>query len=332
MGISSGSWSTIAGALWPPEVRTPEAFRGVRSVASERGWRVVMLKLLVRPWARSCTGFIIICGVGLSGGAVAAQASEIVHAPVASSFYQRSIEIAASSRCADGQACSQALYFRSTPPDEGLTIVGGEQWTRVQMRETGRTPVPGSGFSTVDWAAQVPAAAVSTTGVDYWLENVEGAAVSRLPAIKHFHVHTLSPPIVVHAPPGFGRSGTAVPVELDATCSTRNCEATVWYRTSPESGGDGGASFADWPSQTMDVTAVADAAELGKRMSFRAVIPAEVVNTRGVDYVFRVSDQTARRRRGLLGRRIRDTRRWTVTVWCITTCTCSSGHRSRTRR
>ena len=143
----------------------------------------------------------------------------------------------------------------------------------------------------VQWRGQIPAADVSTTGVDYWLEESENGVTTRFPLAASLHVQTLSPPIVAHVPPTYATSDTPLPLTLEATCSTGNCVATLWYRTAPESGQDITLGHApDWPHTTMSVSATTDLGNLGKHLTFRASVPASYVDTRGVDYVFRVSD------------------------------------------
>ncbi len=227
-------------------------------------------------------------------GATAPQAgaSVPVHVPVATATYQRAIDIDASSHCASGRSCAMALWYRTTPLSTSLQLFPSTAgWSRVAMTDRGRTPLPAVGGDLVQWRGQIPAAGVSTTGVDYWLEESENGVTTRFPLAASLHVQTLSPPIVAHVPPVYATSDTPLPLTLEATCSTGNCVATVWYRTAPESGQDITLGQApDWPHTTMSLSATTDLGNLGKQLTFRASVPASYVNTRGVDYVFRVSD------------------------------------------
>ncbi len=231
----------------------------------------------------------------------------VAHAPVPTAYVDADITLALTSTCGQGHTCDARLFYRPTPVT-GVSAVLADGWTRVDMTRGQATTL--NGQSALAWSATVPGTAVRTTGVDYFLEVGDNNAITQFPgsssvnlpsvngpsAVAHsyFHVAVVSPPLVAHDPPPFGQSGQGLALGLRASCSTANCTATLYYRTTT----DGAAAqpllaTPAWPRVTM----TADGAPTslggpGSLLGFRASIPASYVDTRGVDYFFSVTDGT----------------------------------------
>lgn len=149
-------------------------------------------------------------------------------------------------------------------------------------------PVASPDGSTV-WSATgtVPAAAVTTSGFDYWLEVVEGDQVGTFPlgatetSTAPTYVHTTVPtqPVIRHLPPSFGRDGEDLVVEAEATCATGACEAVLYYRSTDgpiiDESLDGRQ---DWPSVQMDATVAGSLGDAGVAMMLAVLSSASKIN------------------------------------------------------
>lgn len=216
----------------------------------------------------------------------------IAHVPVASAFYGRSVTIDATADCASVAACSMSLLYRTTQSG----TPGG--WTRVAMAPG--APTAANGRDIVPFSAAIPGVAVGTRGVDYVLEALDAAMVGRLPQTTAgpgsvLHVTTVSPPVVTHVPAAAAQPDRALPVSLQASCSTATCSAEVLYRIAPDStatGLEAGGLIKDpqWPSKALRQTAALELGDAGRELTFEGEIPADVVTTSGVDYLLRVTD------------------------------------------
>ena len=221
----------------------------------------------------------------------------ISHVPVATAFYGRPIEIDAQTTCDELEPCPTRLVFRTT--GGGSRPVGS--WQSVDM--TRGTQTVAAGQMTTQWRGTIPAGFVDTTGVDYYLESTTAAAVTRSPSgpaspelVKH-HVHVVSPPLLRHVPPSVAFDNGPIDIDLNATCSTGSCTATLYYRTSPNlvaPAADPLTDIPDWPHVSMTQVASTPLAGAGEDLSFKARIPAEVVDTRGVDYFMVMEDGNTR--------------------------------------
>jgi Fibronectin type III domain len=232
----------------------------------------------------------------------------VAHAPVLAGYFGEDIPISLEASCGSAHSCSARLFYRPTQLDGPIQPFGGS-WTRVDLTQGASETV--NNTSAFEWDGTIPGTAVTTSGVDYFLEAEDNFALTQFPGATYVdsgsqgslqpvahtyqHVHVVSPPLLVHQPPAYGQSGQALPVTLQATCSTGSCAATLYYRTSVDSAlTQPLLATPAWPRAAMqaDPSPVV-LGSAGQIMTFRATIPAEVVDTRGVDYFFSVSDGTA---------------------------------------
>ena len=234
----------------------------------------------------------------------------IAHAPVTAGFVATEVPLSWTATCGAGDACSARLFYRTTPI-RGADNVTADDWTRVVATQTGSTVL--NGEEARGWSAAIPAGAVTTTGVDYFIEAERNFALTQEPgssfvgvgngslstgvspvAHSFFHVNVVSPPLVTHSAPPFARSGEALALDLQATCSAPECSATVYFRATTDAvTAQPLLAVPDWPRAAMSPdpgpTVLGDA---GRLFTFRSEIPAEYVDTRGVDYFFSVTDGT----------------------------------------
>lgn len=239
----------------------------------------------------------------------------IAHAPVPTATYGRPIPISVVSTCGAESDCTATLGYRTTPVPSQLIdvdLMPGD-FTRVPLERVGTTSL--NSRDAVRWSGEIPGDVVTTTGVDYFIEMEDTFATSRFPGTPflgtpytpgiqgtgtYHHVHTVTPPLLSHTPPPFGRSDEPLPLELTAVCST-DCTATLYFRTtdgpvtSSEEGivAENGELLAtpDWPRVEMSETGTEASADgYGTATVFRAQVPGGYVDTRGVDYFFHVTD------------------------------------------
>lgn len=222
----------------------------------------------------------------------------LVHVPVATAPYGRPIPLSLSAPCAIGASCAARLYYRTTAPAALAAVPGlvGEGGFQVIALARGAATTV-DGHEVVEWSGAIPAAAVTTTGVDYFLEAEQNGAVTTFPGSTHadstqpvgsyVHVHVVSPPLLNHVPVPFAVADRPITVDAQVSCSTGNCAATLHYRRTPATLD----STAGWSSLAMQAqgagTALGDAAVL---LAYRADVPASSVDTTGVDYYIHVTD------------------------------------------
>jgi hypothetical protein len=221
------------------------------------------------------------------------------HVPVPFAVADQPINVDAQVTCSSGN-CSGTLFYRETP----VTLSPTLGWA-----STGMTPVDagtplGGAAVLLRFRGTVPASSVDTTGVDYYLRFTDGHTQTfhpgtgyqgyyaprdgtPIPYVNH-HVHVIEPPRVVHEPVASAPYRRDVPISAQTNCpATRQCQATLYYRTT-QAGVTPGGAFASTP---MTVTRVVGAAGIDV-VSVEGRIPAGVVDTRGVDYYFSVTDGT----------------------------------------
>jgi len=237
----------------------------------------------------------------------------IVHAPQTTAYFGRSIPIEVNTTCAgEDDSCWARLAYRVSRPASGDdTVVPNGEWTLVNLARTGAT-IASDGHTVIDWAGEVPAAAVTTTGIDYYVMAGDGANRNELPMApamitagvdttggsvdaavpgpNYFHVTTVSPPLVAHQPPLWAAADAPLPIDARVTCSTGNCTATLHYRTSTGVLEDALTEDPGWPTISMTPSASVDVGDAGVVTTFSATIPGSAVDTRGVDYYIEVED------------------------------------------
>ncbi len=238
-----------------------------------------------------------------SPAAAAVSGPVIAHVPPTTAYFGQDIPLAGTLTCPTAAGCSMSLSYRPTPNVPGLQVVPSGGWSQDELDPTGSQALPDGTFA-LTFNGTIPGAAVTTTGIDYFLEATDGESTSAFPGTPglpvaglpgagaaYLHVHTVNPPVLAHVPPAYGYSDTALPVQLEATCSTGACGATLYWRTT-----DGPVideplvETPDWPQAEMAVVARAPLAPVGERITFAGTVPADAVDTRGVDYFFEVTD------------------------------------------
>lgn len=229
---------------------------------------------------------------------------QVVHAPVVTAFYGQDAAVSIDAECSGSGACDARLFYRRTPKSSVAVLHDGG-WTQAPLTvvETDEL-APGM---TRGWTGVLPGSAMDTVGLDYFVEVEDTTAITHHPGgsfagipgvtgvqparLGYYHVHVVSPPLVAHTPPPFAVDRTAVPLQLTATCSRPSCSADVFYRTTTGPVTDEIlTSVPSWPRAAMTATPGTSLDKAGKLYTFTGEVPASYVDTRGVDYVFRVTD------------------------------------------
>ena len=240
----------------------------------------------------------------------------VVHAPVASAFHGQSIPIEMTATCKQGHPSAGRLFWRTTPIESELgdrvDAALGRGWHEVALTPTGAGVVDDR--DAITWSGSIPGGAVTTAGVDYYLEAEDQFTITRVPGgtfvgtnpvpdmnpvdLGYWHVHTVTPPVIAHVPTAFAPSDRSVPLSIDVACSTGNCQATMYYRTTTGPITDEEVALRNgemtatpnWPSVAMQQAPGTGLGQVGDVVRFNASIPASYVDTRGVDYFFHVTD------------------------------------------
>ena len=237
----------------------------------------------------------------------------ILHVPQTTAYNGQAIPIDATTSCLDPSKCFAQATYRTTARTDPAGAAGlpAGSWITQNLSATGTTTVSGQTLTT--WKGAIPAAAVTTTGVDYYLSAGDGDNRNELPTapaapgglggaatslgagvvdLAYLHVATVSPPLLAHITPVYAQAGTPVALDLKASCSTGSCTARLHYRTSTGVAPGTTELLADpgWPIITMTQTATASLGDAAQLLTYTATIPATKVDTRGVDYYFDVTD------------------------------------------
>lgn len=229
----------------------------------------------------------------------------IIHRPVVTALYGQPMPIEAVVACA-ATTCTVELSYRTT----GTGLLADGAWTTVAMETIGgSTPVAGA-TSVQRWYREIPVEAVTTRGIDYRIRATDGHTTAHSPGTAYtgttnvqsdggstywYHVHVAEPVRVAHVPVVHAPYREAIAITAQVNCSTGACSATLGYRTS--TGLDtvagvldyagGGGPFAEIP---MEAELLVHQPPAGKVLQFAADIPAEAVDTNGVDYWISVTD------------------------------------------
>src|SRR5439155_7704717 len=223
----------------------------------------------------------------------------VAHAPRPTAFVGQDIPIQLVATCRTGPTCAARLFYRTTPTS-GVQVAGSTSWNRVDL-DPG-TSQSLNGVAAKEWHGVVPGSAVTTTGVDYFVEAEDNYATTDVPGTTYtlssgssiayaYHVHTVSPPVVAHVPVAYGESGQALDVQVRATCFTPSCVATLYYRSTT----DGVVAqplltVPAWSRITMSSSESVPLGAAGAFLVFDATLPGTSVDTRGLDYFIAVSD------------------------------------------
>lgn len=262
--------------------------KGVPSTAYNRTARTSAVLVPVVAVAASLIGI----GVPPQPAWGATGSGLIVHTPVTTASYGQPISLSATTSCDSTAACPLTLIYRATGnPDANPPIADGP-WLRVPMTLSS-TRVLSGGEHQFDWTGMIDAASVTTTGVDYYLETTGTGQLATSPpsgTVASYHVSTVAPPLVHHLPPGFATVDHPLELTAGSSCSTGNCQATLYYRGSGASPNDALSGEPDWPHVTMSVTSRTALPVGGEDWEYSATVPADAVTTAGVDYLIAVSD------------------------------------------
>jgi hypothetical protein len=102
------------------------------------------------------------------------------------------------------------------------------------------------------------------------------------------HTHVLEPSHIVHLPVATAPYRQSIAISAQATCPvTRSCEATLYYRTTQRTVAD---PIDDFVPSPMGVVRTGTTVQDNDVIQLTGSIPAGVVDTRGVDYFFSVTD------------------------------------------
>jgi hypothetical protein len=148
--------------------------------------------------------------------------------------------------------------------------------------------------ATATFAATIPANAVTTAGVQYYVTASDGFTSAAEPGtayigdyvvangqqIDSFPVHVLEPPHVVHVPTVATTSGNTIPLTASANCATQLCSATISWQIPGQA----------VQSQAMTGMAGQAGSPVGVLWSFAGAIPASSVTPLGLQYQITVTD------------------------------------------
>jgi hypothetical protein len=250
-------------------------------------------------------------------GAQAEAGLHVVHVPVVVAPYLQPVHLSATATCATS-SCSATLSYRRSA---GLTsafalagyLAGQPPFTTMAM---GATVVQDLGIAgtVMRFDADIPAAAVTTDGVDYSMHFSDGATNAYWPgtayvggvasvdgqalAWQHIEVLLRNPVLAIaHAPVPAVPFRTAVPLRFSAYCTAdRPCAATAWYRSTPTTfdASQVLGSEPAWLQAPVRVVSVQPNTTGLVLYVFETEIPADAVDSRGVDYLLKVADSERR--------------------------------------
>ncbi len=233
----------------------------------------------------------------------------VLHAPMTTTFPGRAVVIDAVVACATS-ACDATLSYRVP----GQELGADPPFSTVAMAPVGSPTSVGAATTVRRYSGVIPAEAVTTRGVDYFLRATDGHTTAYSPGtaytataftrtdgsgIRYFHVHTAEPVHVVHTPVLTASYRRAQPISATVNCATRDCSGTLSYRRTAglttfagliaylDRQVDGQPGFTEVP---MVATVLADLGDAGTVLRLDAEVPADDVTTDGFDYSLRVSD------------------------------------------
>lgn len=225
-----------------------------------------------------------------------ASAAVIAHAPVATAAFREEVAIDATLDCSM-QDCAATLYFRTSDPTTPV-LPPLAAYTATPMTTAVQTSA--SDHFVVSVHGTIPPAATDTRGVDYMFSVTDGTTTSWFPGAGSVpqHVAVREPTRLAHVPPVVSYLHEPIRVVATANCATGSCSAELSYRTSTGlntlegtntnvNDGLAGTGFTTVP---MASRVVEDLGGNGQVLEYSAEIPAEVVDTNGVDYFIHASD------------------------------------------
>ena len=229
----------------------------------------------------------------------------ILHIPVASSAPSVDIPIEAYVACATS-SCNATLSYQATNPG---VLTGA--WTPEAMAATGPPTAVGSATGVYHFIGTIPAAAVTTTGVDYYLTANDGHTTAYAPgtayigtsvgatdgtSIAYFHIRVTEPIHYVHVPVTHAPPSQVIHLTALVNCATRSCTGTLAYRSNASILGAADLQAFELdrtPFQfvTMTQSLFQDLGSGGTLLQMAADIPASAVTVAGgVQYYLKFSD------------------------------------------
>lgn len=251
-----------------------------------------------RPLAIWVAAALVLAGARAQAVEPSEIPTAIAHIPPHLSFAGQPIEIEAHVACRDGAgACVPRLGYRQVSADALAEVA---PFTEVPMSP--RPDVPAAG-AVATYVAQIPAEVVTTRGVDYYVLATDSTGRTRWPpgvaeapltlngVGTYYRMDVLAAPNIVHEPAAAVAVGHPVTVRFQAPCAaTRTCSATVWYRQTPIGGSQLLFGEPDWPTAPVRTLTITPSGSALSTYLFEAEIPGSAVDSRGVDYLIKVTD------------------------------------------
>lgn len=220
----------------------------------------------------------------------------LVHIPVTVAPYGRDVAITAKTRCPTGAVCTAQVYYRTTTAAPLGTLPTLLNPSGFQVVSLVGSPTTLDSQQAIEWTGAIPGTAATTGGIDYYLEAEHNGAVTRFPGTTYVngaqpsgsfaHIHVLSPPLVNHVPVPIAVAGRPMVVKAQVSCSSGNCQATLWYRRTPLTLD----ATAGWSSTTMNSAVSTSLGGVATVARYHAEVAASSVDTTGVDYYIHATD------------------------------------------
>jgi hypothetical protein len=214
----------------------------------------------------------------------------LTHVPPTIAQPLTDLVIQAEMTCAT-ENCSATLFYSSTPNTPGT-------YQAVTMSRSLASP-PNPLTRAELWQGTIPAGAVTTRGLVYYMTATDGYTNTAAPGtfywgayapvdgsnpapeVARFVVRVVDPPHPVHVPPGTANASEDIPIEVRSNCATRNCNAMLHWRVT----GQG------WNSMSMPSSATPVPLAYGNELvTFKAAIPGANVTFDGVEYRIEIGD------------------------------------------
>ncbi|WP_170286246.1 VWA domain-containing protein [Nocardioides rubriscoriae] len=224
----------------------------------------------------------------------------IVHAPVLTAPYRKPIAIQATANCPIGRStCSAQLFWRTTTGS--ILEEGAFNSARMQVANVPNGIV--GDFRLVTVSGAIPAEAVDTRGVDYFISVSDGATTTWFPGtsqidgyvavsgtrVGYLHTRVIEPPHVVPTTPVVTKANEPFPVTIAANCATETCAATLFYAQVDVTGAIS-LDPTEFTKLPMARTSISVPSTLGNLNQYAATIPAAAVTTRGLIWYAQVND------------------------------------------
>jgi hypothetical protein len=198
--------------------------------------------------AYAATSFVQADGTGLEWFHVTTAAVNLVHLPVTTAYPNQPISLSATVTC-PSRSCSATMSYRTSVELDG-TALGLENYllntptyTTVAMTPTVVEDLGAQG-TVLRFDATIPAGAVTTEGVDYYLHATDGSTDAYYPGTSYVggigsvdglqaawqHVEVFSRPQIIHTPPGSYTQGQSLQLTATVVVSTyQQPTVTLWY-------------------------------------------------------------------------------------------------------